>query len=82
MKRWERDAALIDHSWTWVGATQDPLPSSRYIENKRAAVSFVEPAVCERQRNRRKGLQVAKYEPREHYNVVKEKWYGLRTPDR
>ncbi|RWC58973.1 TolC family outer membrane protein [Mesorhizobium sp.] len=27
------------------------------------------------------GLQVAKYKPEEHYNAVKDKWYGLRTPD-
>lgn len=27
------------------------------------------------------GLKVAKYDPREHYNAVKDKWYGLRTPD-
>ncbi|MET3661116.1 TolC family outer membrane protein [Aquamicrobium ahrensii] len=29
----------------------------------------------------RLGLQVAKYQPEEHYNAVKDKWYGLRTPD-
>lgn len=29
----------------------------------------------------RLGLQVTKYEPKEHYNAVKDKWYGLRTPD-
>ena len=29
----------------------------------------------------RLGLQVAKYKPQEHYNAVKDKWYGLRTPD-
>lgn len=29
----------------------------------------------------RLGLQVAKHDPREHYNAVKDKWYGLRTPD-
>lgn len=29
----------------------------------------------------RLGLQVAKYNPEEHYNAVKDKWYGLRTPD-
>ena len=29
----------------------------------------------------RLGLQVAKYKPEEHYNAVKDKWYGLRTPD-
>nr|WP_292835870.1 TolC family outer membrane protein [Mesorhizobium sp.] len=29
----------------------------------------------------RLGLQVAKYHPEEHYNAVKDKWYGLRTPD-
>ncbi|MDI6025833.1 TolC family outer membrane protein [Corticibacterium sp. UT-5YL-CI-8] len=29
----------------------------------------------------RLGLQVAKYEPKEHYNAVKDKWIGLRTPD-
>jgi outer membrane protein len=26
-------------------------------------------------------LKVAKYNPKEHYNAVKDKWYGLRTPD-
>lgn len=29
----------------------------------------------------RLGLQVAKYKPEEHYNAVKDKWFGLRTPD-
>jgi outer membrane protein len=29
----------------------------------------------------RLGLQVAEYRPREHYQAVKDKWYGLRTPD-
>lgn len=29
----------------------------------------------------RLGLQVAKYHPEEHYQAVKDKWYGLRTPD-
>ncbi len=27
------------------------------------------------------GLQVAQYKPEEHYNAVKDKWFGLRTPD-
>lgn len=27
------------------------------------------------------GLQVAEYKPEEHYNAVKDKWLGLRTPD-
>jgi outer membrane protein len=30
---------------------------------------------------RRLGLQVAEYKPEEHYKAVKDKWYGLRTPD-
>jgi outer membrane protein len=29
----------------------------------------------------RLGLQVATYHPEEHYNAVKDKWYGQRTPD-
>ncbi|MFC5038445.1 TolC family outer membrane protein [Tianweitania sediminis] len=29
----------------------------------------------------RLNLRVTKYEPKEHYNAVKDKWYGLRTPD-
>ena len=27
------------------------------------------------------GLRVAEYRPEEHYKAVKDKWYGLRTPD-
>ncbi|MBQ9354007.1 MAG: TolC family outer membrane protein [Phyllobacterium sp.] len=27
------------------------------------------------------GLQVAQYKPEEHYDAVKDKWFGLRTPD-
>lgn len=27
------------------------------------------------------GLQVAHYEPAEHYEAVRDQWYGLRTPD-
>ncbi|MGB3390610.1 MAG: TolC family protein, partial [Pseudaminobacter sp.] len=30
---------------------------------------------------RRLGLQVTEYKPEEHYKAVKDKWYGLRTPD-
>ncbi|WP_434723098.1 TolC family outer membrane protein [Mesorhizobium sp. RIZ17] len=29
----------------------------------------------------RLGLAVTKYRPEEHYNAVKDKWFGLRTPD-
>ncbi|MDX8434019.1 MULTISPECIES: TolC family outer membrane protein [Mesorhizobium] len=29
----------------------------------------------------RLALNVTKYKPEEHYNAVKDKWYGLRTPD-
>ncbi len=29
----------------------------------------------------RLNLQVTKYRPEEHYNAVKDKWIGLRTPD-
>ncbi|TJV75375.1 MAG: transporter, partial [Mesorhizobium sp.] len=29
----------------------------------------------------RLALQVVKYKPEEHYNAVKDKWFGLRTPD-
>ncbi|RWD94264.1 TolC family outer membrane protein [Mesorhizobium sp.] len=29
----------------------------------------------------RLGLAVTKYQPEEHYNAVKDKWIGLRTPD-
>lgn len=29
----------------------------------------------------RLGLKVAIYQPEEHYNAVKDKWFGLRTPD-
>lgn len=27
------------------------------------------------------GLKVSIYRPKEHYNAVKDKWFGLRTPD-
>ncbi len=30
---------------------------------------------------KRLGLKVAEYKPQEHYNAVKDKWIGLRTPD-
>jgi outer membrane protein len=29
----------------------------------------------------RLGLQVTEYRPQEHYEAVKDKWIGLRTPD-
>lgn len=29
----------------------------------------------------RLGLSVASYNPREHYDAVKDKWYGTKTPD-
>ena len=31
---------------------------------------------------KRMKLKVTRYNPREHYNAVKDKWYGLRTPDK
>lgn len=27
------------------------------------------------------GLEVTRYDPKEHYDAVKDKWFGLRTPD-
>lgn len=30
---------------------------------------------------KRLGLGVAEHKPEEHYNAVKDKWFGLRTPD-
>lgn len=30
---------------------------------------------------KRLGLRVAAHDPEEHYNAVKDKWHGLRTPD-
>jgi outer membrane protein len=30
---------------------------------------------------RRLGLKVEEYDPKEHYRAVKDKWFGLRTPD-
>lgn len=30
---------------------------------------------------KRLGLRVAAHDPEEHYDAVKDKWYGLRTPD-
>jgi outer membrane protein len=27
------------------------------------------------------GLNVASYDPKVHYDQVKDKWFGLRTPD-
>ena len=29
----------------------------------------------------RLGLKVAAYKPQQHYNAVRDKWIGLRTPD-
>ncbi|WP_244540266.1 TolC family outer membrane protein [Kaistia soli] len=29
----------------------------------------------------RLGLKVATYKPQQHYNAVRDKWFGLRTPD-
>lgn len=34
-----------------------------------------------RLRPRELGIAVAEYRPEEHYEAVKDKWYGLRTPD-
>ena len=30
---------------------------------------------------RQLGLGVAEHNPEEHYKAVKDKWFGLRTPD-
>ncbi|MBJ6131543.1 TolC family outer membrane protein [Ochrobactrum sp. Q0168] len=34
-----------------------------------------------RMTSKQMGLQVAEYKPEEHYEAVKDKWFGLRTPD-
>jgi len=34
-----------------------------------------------RMTSKQMGLQVAEYKPEEHYDAVKDKWFGLRTPD-
>ena len=38
-------------------------------------------SAIERLSPRRIGLKVAEYSPKEHYDAVKDKWSGVRTPD-
>ncbi len=61
-----------------VLSAQESLAISR--RNERVAGFAIVSAVG-RLDNRRLGLKVAHYEPKEHYRAVKDKWYGWRTPD-
>lgn len=63
-------ADLIDAQINLVQAQRDVVVASYAIAS---AMGRLSPA--------RLGLQVATYRPEEHFNAVKDKWYGLRTPD-
>ncbi|BDA84335.1 transporter [Aureimonas sp. SA4125] len=63
-------ADLISGQILLVGAQRDEVVASYALASAIGRLSAT-----------RLRLGVATYEPKEHYNAVKDKWYGLRTPD-
>ncbi|WP_295806985.1 TolC family outer membrane protein [uncultured Nitratireductor sp.] len=63
-------ADVIDAKINQVSAERDIVVASYAILSATGGLSAS-----------RLGLQVSEYRPEEHYQAVKDKWYGLRTPD-
>ncbi|WP_309084350.1 TolC family outer membrane protein [Chelativorans sp.] len=66
----DAQADVINARIDLVNAQRDVVVSSFAIAS---ATGRLSPA--------RLGLNVATYDPTEHYEAVKDKWFGLRTPD-
>lgn len=66
----DAQADLISAQILLVGAQRDEVVASYALVSATGRLSV-----------QRLKLGVAVYEPNEHFNAVKDKWYGLRTPD-
>jgi outer membrane protein len=66
----DSQADLIDAQIAVANAERDVVVASYAILS---AIGHLSP--------RRIGLKVAEYRPQEHYDAVKDKWFGVRTPD-
>ncbi len=66
----DSQADLIDAQIAVANAERDVVVASYAILS---AIGRLSP--------RRIGLKVAEYRPQEHYDAVKDKWFGVRTPD-
>jgi outer membrane protein len=66
----DAQADVIDAQVTVVNSQRDLVVASYAILSGAGDLSV-----------RRLGLNVAEYRPEEHYEAVKDKWFGLRTPD-
>jgi outer membrane protein len=63
-------ADVINAQITLAGVERDTVVASYAILSAIGALSA-----------QRLGLKVETYDPQEHYKAVKDKWFGLRTPD-
>jgi outer membrane protein len=66
----DSQADLIDAQIAVANAERDVVVASYAILS---AIGHLSP--------RRIGLKVAEYRPQEHYDAVKDEWFGVRTPD-
>ncbi|GAA2822858.1 outer membrane protein [Aminobacter aminovorans] len=67
-----------------LNAQQDVIDAQINLANAERDVVVASYAILSAAGNlsvERLNLQVTKYKPEEHYNAVKDKWIGLRTPD-
>jgi outer membrane protein len=65
-----QQADVIDAKINLASSERDVVVASYAILSATGALSA-----------QRLALRVTEYRPEEHYNAVKDKWYGLRTPD-
>ncbi len=65
-----QQADVIDAQINLANSERDAVVASYAILSATGALSVT-----------RLSLSVAEYNPKEHYNAVKDKWFGLRTPD-
>ncbi|MBE7185042.1 MAG: TolC family outer membrane protein [Methylobacterium mesophilicum] len=63
-------ADVINAKITLAGVERDTVVASYAVLSATGALS-----------SERLGLNVVSYNPQEHYKAVKDKWFGLRTPD-
>ena len=82
---------VIEERNVGTSTTLDVLTSQQNVLNARESLvasqynsvvaSYSVIAATGRLTIRDQGLQVAEYRPEEHYEAVKDKWFGLRTVD-
>lgn len=67
-----------------LNAQSDVLSAKELLVNSRRnemVAGYAVMSAIGRLNSKRFSLNVAQYEPKEHYHAVKDKWYGWRTPD-